>query len=162
MTGTNQLIPKEATNMKLSTFILTSIIAFAPFNVLAQNNWSRYPQWLKQRSNPPQFVKIGEDFTFYQLVDKKLIPLGGNNYGFIFRQQKKKRSPNLSNDYSEIYSVLDCKTGDYDVLGQLWADNRGGVKWFPQCKGSDCLDPYPGDPEPQYVAIIQKNFCPRR
>jgi len=147
--------------MKLSTIILSSIIALVPLKVLAQNNWSRYPQWLKQRSNPPQFVQIGEDPAFYQLVDKKLIPIGGDNYGFIFRNQIKKKKTNPSPEYSEIYGVLNCKTGSYDVEGTLRADNRGNVSYFSQCKGSDCLDPYPDDPEPQYVAIIQKNFCPR-
>lgn len=147
--------------MKLSTIILSSIIALVPLNVLAQNDWSRFPQWLKQRPNPPQFVKIGDSPAFDHLVDKKLIPLGGNNYGFIFRNQAKRRSSTLSHEYSEVYSVLDCKTGDYDVIGKLYGDNRGGVEWYPQCKGSDCLDPYPDEPEPQYVATIQKNFCPR-
>jgi hypothetical protein len=146
--------------MKLSTIILSSIIALVPLNVLAQNDWSRFPQWLKQRSNPPQFVQIGEDPAYYLLVDKKLIPLGDNKYGFIFRNQLKKRKTIPSMEYSEVYSVLNCGTGDYDVIGKLYGDNRGGVEWYPQCKGSDCLDPYPDEPEPQYVAIIQKNFCP--
>lgn len=148
--------------MKLSTIILASIIAFAPLNTLAQNNWSRYPKWLNQRSNPPQFVKIGDEPAFYLLADKALIPLGGNNYGFIFRRQSKNRSPHLDNEYSEVYGIVDCKTGDYDVIGKLYGDNRGGVRYHPQCQGSDCLSPYPTEPEPQYVAIIQKNFCPRR
>lgn len=162
MTGTNQPILKEATNMKLSTIILSSIIALVPLKVLAQNDWSRFPQWLKQRSNPPQFVQIGSEPAFNLLADKKLIPLGGNNYGFIFRRQRKNRVPHIANEYSEIYGIVDCKTGDYDVLGRLWGDNRGGIEWYPQCKGSDCLDPYPDEPEPQYVTIIQKNFCPGR
>lgn len=161
MTGINQLNLKDATTMKLSTIILSSIIVLVPLKVLAQNDWSRFPQWVNQRSNPHQFVKIGESPAFDHLVDKKLIPLGGNKYGFIFRKQAKRRSSTLSPEYSEVYSVLNCGTGDYDVIGKLYGDNRGGVEWYPQCKGSDCLNPYPDEPEPQYVAIIQKNFCPR-
>lgn len=162
MTGINQLNLKEATTMKLSTIILSSIIALVPLNVLAQNNWSRYPQWLKQRPNPPQFVKIGESPAFDHLVERKLIPLGESNYGFIFRKQAKERSTAPSPEYSEIYGIVNCQTGDYDVEGTLRGDNRGNVRYFSQCKGSDCLDPYPDEPEPQYVAIIQMNFCPRR
>lgn len=151
----------KSTIMK-TTIILASIIVFAPLNVLAQNNWSRYPQWLKQRSNPPQFVKIGESPAFDHLVERKLIPLGESKYGFIFRKQMKRRLPSPGPEYTEIYSILDCRTGDYDVEGTLFADNRGNVKYYSQCKGSDCLDPYPDEPEPEQVAIVQKNFCPRR
>lgn len=147
--------------MKLSTIILSSIIALVPFNVLAQNNWERYPQWLKQRSNPPQFMQIGDEPAFNLLVDKKLISLGNEKYGFIFRKQIKRRLPNPGPEYTEIYGIVNCQTGDYDVEGTLRADNRGNVRYFSQCKGSDCLDPYPDEPEPKYVAIIQRNLCPR-
>jgi hypothetical protein len=147
--------------MKLSTIILSSIIALVPLNALAQNDWSRFPQWVKQRSNPHQFVQIGNEPAFYLLADKKLIPLGGNKYGFIFRKQIKRRTPNPGPEYTEIYGVLDCGTGDYDVIGKVRGDNRGNTSYFHQCKGSDCLSPYAREPEPQYVAIIQKNFCPR-
>jgi hypothetical protein len=148
--------------MKLSTIIFSSIIALVPSIALAQSNWVRYPEWVRQRSNPHQFVQIGSSPAFYHLVDKKLIPLGGDKYGFIFRNQTKKRSTNPAPEYSEVYSVLNCRTGDYDVIGKLYGDNRGNIRWYPQCTGSGCLSPYPDEPEPKYVAIIKQKFCPRR
>lgn len=162
MTGINQLSIKKVKRMKLSTIILSSIIVLIPLNVLAQNDWSRFPQWVKQRSNPHQFVQIGGDPGYAFLADKKLIPVSNNNYGFIFRKESKNKTTQPSHDYTEIYGLINCVTGDYDVLGRLWADNRGILKWYPQCKGSDCLSPYARDPEPEYVKVIQKNFCPKR
>ena len=94
--------------MKLRKIIIASILALIPVKAIAQNDWRSYPQWARQRSNPPQFVAVGTDSINVFLVDKKLIPLGGDKYGFITREQRKEKSKSLSIDYYEFYGVISC------------------------------------------------------
>ncbi len=159
MIGTNQPNLKEGTKMKLSTIILSSIIALVPLNVLAQGNWQGYPQWARQRSNPPQFVVVGDDSIDVFLVDKKLIPLGSDKYGFITREQRKQRSKSLSFDYHEFYGVMSCSTGEYDLIGFVTGDSRGGVEWYKY--SPDPLWRSTTLPDSRHIDFIHRRICPK-
>lgn len=145
--------------MKLSKVIIASLLALMPLKAIAQGNWQGYPQWAKQRSNPPQFVVVGDDSLNAFLVDKKLIPLGGNKYGFITREQRIQKSKSLSFDYYEFYGVISCATGEYDLIGFIRGDSRGGVEWRPY--SPDPLWRSTIEPRSSHVDFIHKRICPK-
>lgn len=160
MTGTNQLILKEVTTMKLSTIILSSIIALVPLNVLAQNSLSNLPQWIKQRTKPIESTVVYDSGPFSFSIDKNYVPLGNRNYGVVLFQVGNTAEPIY---YSQSYYEFNCENAKHIFKGKVSGEIRGGelqiLNTMDECRSVVCQNYTRLDSD-----LIQgiKRFCPSR
>lgn len=120
--------------MKISTIILSSILTFAPVNVLAQNVFDNVPVWGRNRGNPT-YTKIYKDTYTTYAVDRKYTLLNNGNYGIVLYSMTYDL-------FSRIYYEFNCQTGRYqfqgEITGQLVDGSVENLKWIPPCSTETC------------------------
>ena len=125
--------------MKLPSIILSSILAFAPIKVLAQNPLNNIPVWAKNRNNPT-YVKIYQEIstsTTYA-VDRQYVLLNNGNYGVTLYTMMGSVDPLFSRTYYEF----NCQTGKYVFQGEIRGTLIDGkverLDWIGPCSTELC------------------------
>lgn len=143
--------------MNLPSIILSSILAFAPIKVLAQNPLNNIPVWARNRNNPT-YIKIYEGSYTTYAVDRQYVLLNNGNYGITLYTMTGSVTPL----FSRVYYEFNCQTSKYVFQGKITGTLIDGkveqLDWIGPCSTEICQEFSRLD---QNIKNGIKKYCPR-
>lgn len=113
--------------------------AFVPFKGIQPSFiLSGFPNW-GNRTSKPRFTLIQETYTYNTYVDKEIVPLGGNTYGFVIRviplfPQKGPGGIEIVDFYAETNCSQDFNV---NLIGATTDSTEGPNRWK-ECESYTC------------------------